>query len=69
METNFVLPQKYVDLGFELSEVGEKSVALRCRNNLVFVFVSGIDAGDGFVSRLCDWYLKIDDEGTVISTN
>ena len=59
MKTNFDLPEKYVDLGFELSKVGEKSLALKCRNNLIFIFVSGIDAREGFVSRLCDCYLNL----------
>jgi hypothetical protein len=58
LETDFDLPQKYADLGFELSKVGEQSIALRCRDNLVFIFTSGIDAREGFVSRLCDCHMK-----------
>ena len=63
------LPQKYVDLGFEVSKVGEKSVALRCRDSLVFVFVSDIDARKGFVSRLCDCHLKRTANGRILSRN
>ena len=59
MKTNLVLPQKYIDLGFKLHKVGEKSVALKYQDNLVFVFVSGIEAREDFVNRLCDCHLNL----------
>jgi hypothetical protein len=68
MEKIFTLPQKYVNLGFELSEVG-KSLTLRCQDNLVFIFFSGIDAREDFVGRLCDCYLKLDAKETIMNRN
>jgi hypothetical protein len=69
METNFDLPQNYADLGFNLSKVGGKSLALRHQDNLIFIFVSGIDAREDFVSRLCDCYLKLSASGEMKSRN
>jgi hypothetical protein len=58
LEKNYHLPQKYLDFGFALCKVGEKSFALRCHGELVFFFVSGIDGKEDFISQLCDWFLK-----------
>jgi hypothetical protein len=57
MQTHLDLPKKYADMGFELSKPGGKSIALRFQGNLIILF-SGIDASEGFVSRLCDCHLK-----------
>jgi hypothetical protein len=57
MQTNFDIPKKYTDMGYDLSKVGEKSLALRFQGNLIILF-SDIDASEGFVSRLCDCHLK-----------
>ena len=69
MKTNFDLSQNYIDLGFRLSDVGGKTVSLRYQDNLVFTFVSDIDAREGFVSRLCDYHLKLAGNGKIMSRN
>jgi hypothetical protein len=69
METNLILPQKYVDLGFKMSKFGKQSLALRCQDKIVFVFGSDKDIRDDFVSRLCDCHLKINSNGTTNSLN
>jgi hypothetical protein len=59
METDLILPQKYVDSGFRISKFGKQSLALRCQDKIVFVFGSEKDIRDDFVFRLCDCHLKI----------
>jgi hypothetical protein len=66
MQTNFNLPEKYAEMGYELSKVGDKSLALRFQGHLIMLF-SGIDASDGFVSRLCDCHLKSTSNEKIIS--
>jgi hypothetical protein len=69
MKTDFKLPQKYADLGFGLSKVGEQSIVLRLRYDLVFMFTSGVDAREDFISRLFDCYLKLAANDKPISIN
>lgn len=69
MEKTYHLPQKYVDFGFELCQVGEKSFALRFHDALVFFFVSGIDGKADFVNQLCDCHLKHGAKGKSITAN
>jgi hypothetical protein len=69
MEKIYYLPQKYVDLGFELSKVGDKSLTLRRQDNLIFFFVSGIDARGDFVKRLCECHLKLGAKEKLMSRN
>jgi len=57
VQTNLSLPERYAEMGYELSQVGDKSLALRFEGNLIILF-SGIEAGEGFVSRLCECHLK-----------
>jgi hypothetical protein len=59
METEYILSQKYVDLGFKMSRFGRESLALKCQDKVVFVFSSGLDVRADFVSRLCDCHLKL----------
>ncbi|MBP1708171.1 MAG: hypothetical protein H6Q39_1895 [Chloroflexi bacterium] len=59
MKTDFILSQKYADLGFEMSRFGKESIALRRENKIIFVFSSTIDVSDDFVSRLCDCHVKL----------
>ncbi len=41
-----------------MSHFGEKSLALRRQDKIVFVFGSGLDLRDDFIVRLCDSHLK-----------
>ncbi len=67
MKTNFILPQKYSDLGFTMSRFGKKSMALKCQEKVVFVFNSDLDVRDDFIARICDCHLKLDIEGKMAS--
>jgi hypothetical protein len=60
MVTNVILPQKYANLGFTVSQFGNRSLALRRQDKIIFVFdlAMNIRVEDDFVSRLCDVYLK-----------
>ena len=59
METKYVLPQKYADLGFNLSKFGNETLALSYQGKTVFVFSSAIEVREEFVSRLCECRLKL----------
>jgi hypothetical protein len=69
METKYVLPQKYSDLGFNLSKFGKESLALSYQGKTVFVFSSTIDVRNEFVSRLCDCRLKLNSYAKVPARN
>jgi hypothetical protein len=64
---NFDLPQKYVNLGFRMSKFGEKSLALKCEDRIVFVFGPGSEVRESFVSRICDCHLKLASSARVLS--
>jgi hypothetical protein len=53
-----MLPQKYVMLGFELSELGDKSLILKFKNKVIFVFGGGINIREDLVGKLCESHLK-----------
>ncbi len=53
-----ILPQKYGNLGFEISGLGLAGSALRYRGKTIFVFSSGFDAQSDLVAKLCEAYLK-----------
>ena len=59
MKLKDMLPKKYIELGFELSKFGEKSLILKYNNNIIFIFGSYLDVRDDYVSKLCDYYLKL----------
>jgi len=46
MQTNFNLPEKYAEMGYELHKVSGESLALRFQGHLIMIF-SGIDASEG----------------------
>ena len=60
MVTNVILPQKYASLGFTVSNFGNKSLALRRQDKVIFVFDSALNirVEDDFVGHLCELYLK-----------
>jgi hypothetical protein len=57
MEGRYMLPEKYVGLGFELSKLEEKPLILKYRGNPVFIFSSCLDIQDIFLAKLCEYYL------------
>jgi hypothetical protein len=59
METKYILPLKYIEEGFKLSGFGNKSLALKHHEKIIFVFYSDLDLKNDFVSRLCESYLKL----------
>jgi hypothetical protein len=58
MKIKNMLPRHYIELGFELSKLGEKSLALKYKGNTIFIFGSYLDIKEGFIPGLCDYYLK-----------
>jgi len=69
MKTDYVLPEKYADLGFEVSKLGKESLILSYKGKSIFVFSSGIDVREEFISRLCDCRLKLNSSRRVSSVN
>ena len=59
MGTKYVLPQKYADLGFNLSKFGNQTLALSYHGKTIFVFSSAIEVREEFVSRLCECRLNL----------
>lgn len=53
-----MLPQKYVEMGFELTKFGEKSLFLKYRSKVIFLFDSYLDIRDNVIPKLCDYYLS-----------
>lgn len=53
-----MLPEKYADLGFEITPFGIKSMVLRYNGHPVFVFSTRFHPGVAFLKRICDKYLK-----------
>ncbi len=54
-----MLPEKYSELGFEITKFGSKSLALRHHDKAVYVFDSGAGIEEKLVSILCDCHLKL----------
>ena len=54
-----MVPEKYADLGFEITKFGAKSNILRFNQNPVFVFDSNTNIDAKFMTIICDTYLKI----------
>jgi hypothetical protein len=54
-----MVPEKYSNLGFEITKFGANSKVLRFDQKPIFVFNAnaGIDAE--FLAHICDTYLKI----------
>ena len=59
MDIYYELPSEYVELGFNMSKFGDKSLALKHRDRSIFIFSSESDLRDDFVRRLCDTYLTL----------
>jgi hypothetical protein len=69
VKINYVLPQKYADLGFKLLKIGKESLAISYQGKTIFIFSSAIDARDEFISRLCDCRLKLNSYARVPGRN
>lgn len=59
MVTNYQLPEEYVQIGFNISRLGEQSLVLKHHNRAIFVFGSDLDLKDDFIDRLCDSYIRL----------
>ena len=58
MKVKDMLPKKYIELGFDLSEFGEKSLILKYKSKIIFVFGGYLAVQNDFIPKLCDYYLK-----------
>jgi hypothetical protein len=54
-----VLPQRYVMLGFKLFELGEESLVIKYKNNILFVLGGGLDTREDFLGKLCEAHLDV----------
>jgi hypothetical protein len=54
-----MVPQKYIDLGFEITRFGAQSKVLRYGQKPVFVFNTNSDIDPDFLICICDTYLRI----------
>lgn len=57
-----MVPDKYADLGFEITKFGAQSSVLRFDHKPVFVFDSKSNVDVGFLTHICDVYLKISEK-------
>jgi len=55
-----MVPQRYADLGFEITKFGKNSSALRYNQKPVFVFDAQSHIDGKFLARICDIYLNIE---------
>ena len=53
-----MLSDRYRNQGFELSDFGASSTALRRFNKVIYVFNPGIQENPIFIDALCDCHLK-----------
>ncbi len=56
-----MIPEKYANLGFELTNFGKNSKVLRFAQKPVFVFNSKADIDVKFLTHICETYLKVSD--------
>lgn len=54
-----MVPEKYAELGFEITEFGAKSKVLRFHHKPIFVFNSNANIDSKFLTHICDTYLKL----------
>jgi hypothetical protein len=54
-----MVPEKYSDLGFEITKFGANSNVLRFKQRPIFVFNKNSPLEDDFLASICDTYLKI----------
>ena len=56
---NFKLTQEYINLGFNIFNLGSNSFALKHGDRTIFVFGSDLDLRDNFLNLLCESYLSL----------
>ncbi len=69
MKTDYVLPEKYTNLGFWVAKLGSETLMLSYQGKTIFVFSSGIDVRAEFISRLCECRLKLNSYQKVPNVN
>ena len=53
-----MVPKKYAELGFEITEFGAKSKVLRFDKKPIFVFNANSNDDARLLTHICDTYLK-----------
>jgi hypothetical protein len=59
MQVNDLLPEKYAQLGFHISNLGEHSYTVKYRDNTIVIFDSDSDLGDCFIETVCESYVSM----------
>jgi hypothetical protein len=54
-----MVPEKYANLGFEITKYGANSKVLRFDRKPIFVFEPKTNIDVEFLTHICDTYLKI----------
>jgi len=57
-----MLPEKYLDQGFEITKFGAQSSVLRFKSKPVFVYSSKSNIDGKMLTHICDTYLKISEK-------
>ncbi len=57
-----MVPDKYSEMGFEITKFGGNSKVLEFNHKPVFVFGSNSDIDPNFLTRICDTYLRISEK-------
>jgi hypothetical protein len=57
-----MVPEKYINLGFEITKFGKHSRVLRFDQKPVFVFDADAIMDSRFIAHICDSYLKISEK-------
>ncbi len=57
-----MIPEKYANLGFEITNFGKNSKVLRYEQKPVFVFNTRTDIDVKFLTHICETYLKVSDK-------
>ena len=56
---NYQLPDKYAQLGFHISNISERTFALKYQDSTILVFNPDFDLQDDFVGFVCESYYRM----------
>lgn len=62
-----MVPERYADLGFEITKFGINSKVLKFNKKPIFVFSANMNTDAKFLTSICDTYLKISEKRNNLS--
>ncbi len=57
-----MVPGKYAALGFEITQFGKHSLAIKFGQKPIFIFDADLDIDEVFFRSICDTYLKLSEK-------